>query len=64
MFVMRSQEEMVTEQQNRQKTCQEEVTKAITLAETLQKSHDEAQAEFDKLYKQFTEEMKLLSEKK
>eukprot|EP01061_Rhynchopus_euleeides_P027364 TRINITY_DN4451_c0_g2_i1.p1 TRINITY_DN4451_c0_g2~~TRINITY_DN4451_c0_g2_i1.p1 ORF type:complete len:131 (+),score=79.09 TRINITY_DN4451_c0_g2_i1:60-452(+) len=60
MFVLRPAAELIEEQQDRQKLCQEEVNKALQTAETLTKSHSEAETEFEKLYTQFLEEVKLL----
>ena len=62
MFVLRTRSAMVKEQQETQEKCKEEVQKAITTSETLTKSLEEGTAEFDRLYKQFIEEMKLFQE--
>eukprot|EP01064_Diplonema_japonicum_P020727 TRINITY_DN30308_c0_g1_i1.p2 TRINITY_DN30308_c0_g1~~TRINITY_DN30308_c0_g1_i1.p2 ORF type:complete len:131 (+),score=55.84 TRINITY_DN30308_c0_g1_i1:66-458(+) len=60
MFVMRPKEELIKEQQDKQNMCEEEVKKALALDDQLTKSLTEAESDFNRIYTQFIEEMKLM----
>eukprot|EP01059_Diplonema_ambulator_P008003 TRINITY_DN17527_c0_g1_i3.p2 TRINITY_DN17527_c0_g1~~TRINITY_DN17527_c0_g1_i3.p2 ORF type:complete len:132 (+),score=83.76 TRINITY_DN17527_c0_g1_i3:52-447(+) len=60
MFVLRPTEELIKEQQEKQNTCEAEVKKALALDDQLTKSLQEAETEFQKMYKQFMEEVRLV----